>query len=85
MMRRRFHLKSMDAPYVTALKFVSKPQYDVLIYVRDNPELPYMEGAKVMGVPINTFKTRLHRARVKILKWRSMDTLKLPVKNIEAP
>lgn len=68
--RKRFYLRGTDVPYINALKFVSKHQYEVLIYVRDNPTTPYKEGAQLLGIPTNTFKTRLHRARLKITGWR---------------
>lgn len=80
----RFFLKGADAPFITALKFIAKPQYEILIYVRDNPEMPYKEGAKHFNIPVGTFKTRLHRARQKILEWRRLEATKPPVNNIEA-
>ncbi len=70
MISDRFFLKGADAPYITALKFVSIHQYEVLLYVRDNPDTSYKKGAKELGIPIGTFKTRLHRARQKIKNWR---------------
>ena len=81
----RFFLKGADVPFITALKFIAKPQYEILIYVRDNPEMPYKEGAKHFGIPVGTFKTRLHRARQKILEWRISETLQRTKDNIEAP
>jgi len=81
----RFFLKGTDVPFITALKFIAKPQYEVLIYVRDNPEMPYKEGAKQFGIPVGTFKTRLHRARQKILEWRRLEAQKPLLNNIEAP
>ena len=84
MKNERFFLKGTDAPYITALKFVSKPQYEVLIFIRDNPGTSYVKGAKEFGIPIGTFKTRLHRARSKIVEWRLLDTLKRTMDNIEA-
>lgn len=81
----RFFLKGTDVPFITALKFIAKPQYEVLIYVRDNPDMPYKEGAKHFNIPIGTFKTRLHRARQKIAEWRLSETLQRTKVNIEAP
>ena len=73
---RYFVLKGTDSPYLTVLKYRSEKQYEVLIYLRDHPGLSYGDLAKALNAPVNTIKTRLHRARIKIQEWRTVDLLR---------
>lgn len=75
-MSKYFVLKGTDSPYLTVLKYRSPKQYEVLIHVRDHPEQTYGEVAKALDCPVNTVKTRLHRARLKIHEWRAFDLLR---------
>lgn len=84
-MIKNFTLVDSDLPYLTTLKYSSKHQYELLIYVRNHPQMPYKEIAENLNLKVGTVKTRLHRARLKILEWRTAETLKRTLGNIEAP
>jgi len=83
--KKYFVLKGTDSPYLTVLKYRSPKQYEVLLYVRDHPDQTYGEVAKLLNIPTGTVKTRLHRARLKILEWRTVDLLRQNLNDIEAP
>lgn len=63
-------LRPEDKEFLYCLMISSINQYRVIIAVKDNPEKSNSTLAAEMGIPLNTFKTRLHRAREKITKWR---------------
>jgi DNA-directed RNA polymerase specialized sigma24 family protein len=82
-MRKVFVLMGTDSPYLTVLKSESPKQYEVLIHIRDHPEHEYSEVAAALGIPVNTVKTRLHRARQRILEWRLLDTFRRVQENLD--
>lgn len=67
-----FKLTEADRPLLEALKFTSKAQYVVLLHAQQENHLSYVQIAEQLQIPVNTVKTRLHRARQKIVKWRIM-------------
>lgn len=48
-----------------ALRRLPAPQREVLVLV-DLQERPYADAARIAGVELNTLRTRLHRARLKL-------------------
>jgi RNA polymerase sigma-70 factor (ECF subfamily) len=49
------------------------PDWRMLVVLADVEELPYREIADVLGIPMGTVMSRLHRAR-KRLQQRLLDT-----------
>lgn len=65
-----FKLEESDKPYLTALKFTCPQQYEALMAVSEELTLTYEQIAVQLKCPVNTLKTRTHRARSKIKAWR---------------
>ncbi len=66
-----FKLTEADRPFLDTLKFTSEAQYHVLLRAQQEQRLSYEQIAADLQIPLNTVKTRLHRAREKITKWRA--------------
>jgi len=82
-MDKRFVLRVTDGPYLLKLKTWSPKQYEVLTYLRDHPENTYAMISKQLNVPVNTIKTRLYRARMKIMEYRIADLLKQKLEDVD--
>ena len=66
----KFKLKDEDKPFLKLLQLQSPSQLDVLIAFHTEPPTSYETVATELAIPVNTVKTRLYRARQKILGWR---------------
>lgn len=66
----KFELQAGDTPFLMLLQIQSQPQLDVLIAFHTTPPTSYQTIATDLAIPVNTVRTRLHRARQKILEWR---------------
>lgn len=75
-----FKLEAADEKYLTALKLTSPHQHTAILAADEELRLTYEELSVQLGWSINTFKTRLHRARAKVLKWRAEDAKKESIK-----
>src|SRR5258708_1803608 len=64
-----------DKPFLILLKIISRPQYDALMLTQQESWTSYKEFAHELQWPVNTFKTRLHRARRRLLEWRAKTSL----------
>lgn len=71
-----FELAPKDERYLETLRLVNRAQYDVLMATHIPDRLSNQKVAVQLGIPLNTVKTRLHRARLKISKWRMADGIK---------
>ncbi len=78
-----FVLTESDAGHLEALKRINEGQYTVLMHANpvDGKHLSYQQIADQLGIPLNTVKTRLHRARERIARWRE----KYAEANAQAP
>lgn len=56
-----------------ALRTLPAPFREALVLV-DLQERPYAEAAAITGIPLNTLRTRLHRARLKLAALLGSDT-----------
>lgn len=65
-----FELEDTDAAFVEALRLVSPKQHALLVAAHRADQPSYVQLAEELGLPQGTVKSRLHRARAKILKWR---------------
>ena len=80
---RVFKVSDSDDPYLTTLFYTNKDQWYALTITQGPEWRSYEECAKQLKIPINTFKTRLHRAKQKIVQWRTEAEQK-PRFNLEA-
>lgn len=77
MKRFEFKLKDSDRPFLRLLKNNSPEQFIVLMSVHselegiDQRNMLYEVVAYDLNIPVNTVKSRLSRARHKILTWRN--------------
>ena len=67
---RQFTLDDKDKPFLDVLKFTNRKQYDVLMIAQNATWSSYDGFAATLGIPAGTFKSRLNRARAKIMQWR---------------
>ena len=73
---KEFKVTESDAPFMQTLKYTSHPQYHLLMLTQGKTWRSYHELAIEVGCPVNTVRTRLHRARAKIIKWREAEANK---------
>lgn len=76
MRKFEFRLEESDRPFLTLLKVNHFDQWNVLMEVHselegiDQLNMPYDVVADNLKIPLNTVKSRLNRARYKIINWR---------------
>lgn len=71
-----FKLTIEDDEYLARLKIYSRPQFDVMHMFYCLKTETYEAIASALGIPVGTVKSRLSRARSKIVKWRAEVALK---------
>lgn len=65
-----FKLTDADGPHLNKLKKLSQNQYDLLLNSEVTPRMTYDELVFHFGVPVGTVKSRLYRAKQRIIKFR---------------
>lgn len=66
-----------EAERLERLFYLSKPQWEVLTRFHKGVDEPsHLQIASELNIPIGTVKSRLSRARDRIIKWRAEDALK---------
>jgi hypothetical protein len=68
---RQFNLDDQDQPFLDVLKFTNRHQYDALLIAQNPTWSSYDDFAATLGIPVGTLKSRLSRARTKIMQWRT--------------
>lgn len=75
-----FKLEESDKPFLGLLKTTNYDQWNVLMEVHselediDQRNTPYVVVATNLKIKVNTVKSRLSRARHKIIEWRKQVT-----------
>jgi hypothetical protein len=70
---KRFKLTERDETYLATLKRTAHMQYVALILYEKNPDIKMYTIAHNLGIPEETVKSRIYRAREKIIAWRKAD------------
>lgn len=75
MRKFEFRLEESDRPFLPLLRSSSPDQFNVLMGVHSELEgiqdnTAYIVVAHNLRIPLNTVKSRLNRARYKIINWR---------------
>lgn len=64
-------LNPSDEPHLTKLKSIAPDQHLVLLKYLSAPYPTYGHIAAELGWPIGTVRSRINRARTKIVQWRN--------------
>lgn len=68
----KFHLLDTDTSLLITLRFTARDQYDLLVAAYRQPRPTYAKLAEELQIPINTVRSKLSRAKSKILAWRKI-------------
>lgn len=70
MQMTNFSILETDAGIIRALRFFNEDQHNILVAAYRDPRPSYKELAAEFSIPLNTVKTRLNRAKLRIVGWR---------------
>lgn len=70
-----FSILETDAGAIRALRYFNENQHNLLVAAYRDPRPSYKELATEFSIPLNTVKTRLNRAKLRIIGWRKGEVL----------